>query len=172
MKKICLYLFGLVSFANVMAASCSDTQVFALTIHGICDIVVTPETIALTIDSADTGDIVPVSYQGVVDVVSNATATQMIIVSLDQQLKDDTSLTVDAGNFGHGTGNVVTLITDTSGGGPGFIVTQGQLVTNLLQTQADRSFSGAPVTFIYDVQSIAAIGTETRTLTYTLQDQS
>jgi len=168
MKKLILSLVCLFGFANLMAASCSDTQVFVLTIHGICDIVVTPETVALTIDSADSGDVVPVSYQGEVDVVSNATATQKITVELDQALKDGTSLTFNALNFGHGTGHTVVLDTPISGSPT---VTSGTIVSDLTQTQADRSFSGAPVTYVYDAETTASIGTETRTVTYTLQDQ-
>jgi len=111
-KKLLFLLFLPIAAFSV---SCSDTQIFTLTIHGICDIVITPSTFSFALDTGQDGEIMPNTLTAEYDIVNSSNSSAAITGQLDADMPTDTELAVDttAPPFG-GTGTVDIALSQTA----------------------------------------------------------
>jgi len=147
---------------HTFCTTCTDSQVFVITIHGLCEVSILPPTISMTIEQADDGEIEPAVADGVYNIVNNFGSDAMILAEIDEVMIEGTKLEL--------------TISAPSGGGTGssnrtLSTTPQAVVTNIPLLQAsgvafDLSFSIVTSASVPPPASISIV----RVMTFTLTD--
>jgi len=154
MKRIAYFL--ILASAHCLSMSSSQDEVLVITIHALCDLDMQPDTLTLTLDSADTGAIIPAVDSGDYAIVTNENADFRITASIDVAMPTDTTLNVvlDAPGVGTTTGPQVMTTNETD------------MVTGIRQV----AIQGVLTEYQFSAEVTAAIGSFTRVVTYTLSN--